>query len=126
MLAQFFYFLQLMILLYIGNNIVQSILASQVLKNSYLRSVEEMIDEMKMSCPACGADFHEQKKLHRLANNINKSSQPHHSLMSKFISDYDLQSRPKNSVDQSSDYNIVVTSPLLSPFFPTKNQKEVE
>jgi len=44
MLAQFFYFLQLMILLYVGNNILQSILASQVLKNSYLRSVEEMID----------------------------------------------------------------------------------
>lgn len=44
MLAQFLYFLQLMILLYVGNNILQSILASQVLKNSYLRSVEEMID----------------------------------------------------------------------------------
>jgi hypothetical protein len=45
--------------------------------------------------------------------------------MSKFISDYDLQIKRKGSVDQSSDYNIIVTSPLLSPFFPKKNQKEV-
>jgi hypothetical protein len=46
--------------------------------------------------------------------------------MSKFISDYDLQSRRKDSVDMNSDYNIVVTSPLLSPFFPAKNQKEAK
>lgn len=64
MAAQFFYFLQLMILLYIGNNILQSVLASQVLKNSYLKSVEEMIDEIKTECPACGADPKDQEKYH--------------------------------------------------------------
>jgi len=35
-LAQFFYFCQIMLLLYIGNNILISILASQVSKNSML------------------------------------------------------------------------------------------
>lgn len=44
MLAQFFYFIQIMLLLYIGNNILISVLANQVSKNSYLSSVEDMID----------------------------------------------------------------------------------
>ncbi len=62
MLAQFFYFLQMMLLLYVGNNILISILANQVSKNSYLSSVEEMIDELKMQCPVCGTDFQSKKK----------------------------------------------------------------
>ena len=55
--AAFFYFLQIMILLYIGNNILISVLANQVSKNSYLSGVEEMIDGLNVKCPNCGADF---------------------------------------------------------------------
>lgn len=62
MIAQFFYFLQLIYLLYIGNNILQSVLANQVMKNSYMETVKEMIDELKVDCPACGADPRAQVK----------------------------------------------------------------
>jgi hypothetical protein len=61
MLAQFFYFCQMMLLLYIGNNILISILASQISKNSMLESVEEMLDEMQMKCPQCGTPFARKK-----------------------------------------------------------------
>ena len=61
MLAQFFYFCQMMLLLYVGNNILISILASQISKNSMLESVEEMLDEMQMKCPQCGTPFARKK-----------------------------------------------------------------
>ena len=44
-----------------GNNILLSVLASQVSKNSMVDSVEEMVDEMQMQCPECGADFKKKK-----------------------------------------------------------------
>lgn len=57
-----FYFIQLTYLLYIGNNILQSILANQVMKNSYMETVKEMIQEIRIECPACGADQKSQIK----------------------------------------------------------------
>lgn len=62
MASQFLYFLQLLYLLYVGNNILQSVLANQVLKNSYVETVKEMIDDLKADCPACGADPRKQVK----------------------------------------------------------------
>lgn len=50
-----------MLLLYVGNNILISILASQISKNSMLLSVEEMLDEMQMKCPHCGTNFARKK-----------------------------------------------------------------
>ena len=57
-----FYFVQLTYLLYIGNNLLQSILANQVMKNSYMETVKEMIQEIRIECPACGADQKSQIK----------------------------------------------------------------
>jgi soluble P-type ATPase len=57
-----FYFVQLTYLLYIGNNLLQSILANQVMKNSYMETVKEMIHEIRIECPACGADQKSQIK----------------------------------------------------------------
>jgi hypothetical protein len=51
----------MMLLLYVGNNILISVLANQVSKNSYLSSVEEMIDKIKAHCPACGIDFQDSR-----------------------------------------------------------------
>lgn len=62
MASQFLYFLQLLYLLYVGNNILQSVLANQVLKNSYVDTVKEMIDDLKVDCPACGSDPRNQVK----------------------------------------------------------------
>lgn len=52
--AHALYLLNLLVLLYVGNNILQSILANEVLKFSYLDSLNEMLETIDGDCPACG------------------------------------------------------------------------
>lgn len=118
MLAQFFYFVQIMLLLYIGNNILISILANQVSKNSYLTSVEDMIDDLKMKCPACGTDFQSKKK--GKTYNLRKEM-----LVSKIVKDLQFEKiRASQDPQNESEYNIMIRSPNLSPYFPAKYQKD--
>jgi len=58
-----------------------------------------------------------------LKNHSNFDKAP--ALISRFISDYELHGR-ESGINESSNYNIVVKSPLLSPFFPKKYQLHEE
>lgn len=122
MFAQFIYFLQLLYLLYIGNNLLQSILANQVMKNSYMDTVKEMIDELKTECPACGADPKDQIKESEM--HIDGVPNKNPQFISRIIKDNKMLSRVDSSVMSNSNYHITVSSPLLSPFFPSKVQKK--
>ena len=84
--VQFVYFLQLLLLLYVGNNILLSVLASQVSKNSMVDSIEEMVDEMQMQCPACGADFKMKKDGKAQWQNHQKEQ-----LVSKLMKDLEFE-----------------------------------
>jgi hypothetical protein len=76
-----------MLLLYVGNNILISILANQVSKNSYLSSVEEMIDKIRVQCPYCGVDFQESRN----SSSNNYHSEPKKEVMvSKLMRDLQL------------------------------------
>jgi hypothetical protein len=122
-MAQFFYFLQLLYLLYIGNNILQSVLANQVMKNSYMDTVKEMIDELRTECPACGADPKDQRKQsdELFLSEIPKKKKSQ--FISKIIKSDKRSSRNESEV-REEDFHIVVSSPLLSPFFPSKVQRQ--
>lgn len=50
-------------LVMIGNNILQSILAQQVLKNSNMQDLIEFIEEIEVECPVCGCPPEVKKKI---------------------------------------------------------------
>lgn len=81
-----------------------------------------MIDELKTECPACGADPKEQVKQSDmfLSEIPKKKSQ----FISKIIKGDKRGSQHESSIMRDSSYHIVVTSPLLSPFFPSKVQRK--
>ena len=52
-MAYSLYFFQMLLLVNVGNNILQSILAGQVLKNSNRNALKEMLEGLKYQCPHC-------------------------------------------------------------------------
>ncbi len=59
----FLYFIHLAFLVMVGNIIMQSILARQVLKNSNMKSLVKFIEGIEVECPICGCPPEIKKKI---------------------------------------------------------------
>jgi hypothetical protein len=59
----FLYFIHMAFLVMVGSNILQSILARQVLKNSNMKSLVEFIEGIEVECPVCGCPPEIKKKI---------------------------------------------------------------
>lgn len=92
------------------------------MKNSYMDTVKEMIDDLRTECPACGADPKDQIKESEMF--IDGRPKQKSQFISKIIKSNKRESRNESSIMSNSNYQITVTSPLLSPFFPSKVQKK--
>ena len=86
-----------------------------------------MLEKIKIECPACGADPKDQKKDNsEMYSQIFLKKEPQ--LISKLLEDNHMTDRysSNNQSHQSpkDNFNIKISSPKFSPFFPSKNQKK--
>jgi soluble P-type ATPase len=89
------------------------------MKNSYMETVKEMIHEIRIECPACGAD--QKSQIKESSNIFGINSKNNSQFISKILK-HEAHSRISSEHNRDS-YQIVVNSPLLSPFFPSKVQR---
>lgn len=112
----FLYFIHMAFLVMMGNNILQSILARQVLKNSNMKSLVEFIEGIEVECPVCGCPPEIKKKI-----NIKMDRKTQRE--NRFISEY---FEAKKEAANKSKYEIEILSPELSPMFHKSQYKKRE